>query len=83
MCLFPLDQFERVQGEWVQFEFILRHELSLSLTNSLSHQFERVQGEWVQFEFIFEDYQTQYYYWELVEIVRKQVSALNPPPPYA
>jgi hypothetical protein len=36
-------------------------------------QYTRFRGEWDQFEFIFEDYQTQYYYWELVEIVRKQM----------
>jgi hypothetical protein len=36
-------------------------------------QFEKYSAEWTQFEFIFGGYQTQFYYWELVEILRKQL----------
>ena len=36
-------------------------------------QYEKYKKEWDQFAFIYEDYQVQYYYWELVEIVRKQL----------
>ena len=36
-------------------------------------QFDKFRKEWDGFEFIYEDYQTRFYYWELVEIVRKQL----------
>jgi hypothetical protein len=34
---------------------------------------QRFRGEWDAFEFIYADYRTNFYYWELVEIIRKQM----------
>ncbi|EKX36448.1 hypothetical protein GUITHDRAFT_117340 [Guillardia theta CCMP2712] len=36
-------------------------------------QYQQFRNEWDQFEFIFADYQNEYYYWELVEMARKQL----------
>jgi len=36
-------------------------------------QYQRFRGEWDAFEFIYDDYKVEYYYWELVEIIRKQM----------